>query len=338
MKESAMSSYEFGTRAQIAVSVQQAAELGRLAFGTYEGVLVVSDAFMAWYLTRPGLTPDSHFVAVDGRALAASLFVTYCDVRLGGTMLEAAFVDTVMAHPDHRRRGLARGLFELAFAQMRERETDVSILNTLPDSIPYHFYRNLGYIDRARVGALSLVPEARSRSMPTGAASVATCRAAEMPLVMELLNKCYSDHDGYIPMDGALWEWRKLTKPRTMPTTVAIAKDQGSVMGAATFTIADVIIEGAPQRTAVLTDLAMAGPEPRTDILGLLLSTVDDDLPVTFLCGESDEAQIDVCKQTGFTPAGQEAGLVQPLSEAGHAVMEGGPHPWYAAAESIAGV
>ena len=88
--------------------LQALADLNALTFGKYDGVVVPSRDFMAWYTRRPGMDPRLCQAAFAGERLVASLFVTLLEMRLWGQIVQCAIIDTVMTHPSHRRKGLAR--------------------------------------------------------------------------------------------------------------------------------------------------------------------------------------------------------------------------------------
>ena len=84
------------------------ADLNGLTFGHYDGVVAASEEFMSWYTRRPGMDPRLCYAAFAGERLVASLFLTLAEMRLWGQTVQCGIIDTVMTHPQHRRKGLAR--------------------------------------------------------------------------------------------------------------------------------------------------------------------------------------------------------------------------------------
>ena len=78
--------------------------LAALAFGQYPGVLRPSRAHRQWYVCRPGMDRDLSRAALYGEQLVGNVFVTRTMMWLGGTLCDVGIIDTVMTHPDHRRR------------------------------------------------------------------------------------------------------------------------------------------------------------------------------------------------------------------------------------------
>ena len=146
-----MSGYEIKTHAELGDVLRELLDVACVSFGDYDGVIAVDEEFMGWYLSRPGMAPESCFAAVQSGKIVSNTFVTVEKVQFGGQVLNVGMVDTVMTHPDHRRRGLARKVLETAIAFMRDRELDASQLYTGADSMPQRFYESLGYREYARV-------------------------------------------------------------------------------------------------------------------------------------------------------------------------------------------
>ncbi len=160
MKSIAEGTGMYEVRPQVAVRdlARQAHELTQLAISSYQGVLEPSLAHTAWYLRRPGMDGElSQAVLYRGR-MVASLFITVAMVRLGGELVRAGLIDTVITHPDHRRRGLARRLLEEAIEAMRARGLAASLLYTVPGPVPYELYRSLGFRPHAEVAYLRRPP------------------------------------------------------------------------------------------------------------------------------------------------------------------------------------
>ncbi len=142
---------------------EQIYALTRLAFGSYAGVLVPSPEHRDWYVRRPGMDADlSVAVLCEGR-LVSNVFVTVAALRLGGGLLPAGIVDTVMTHPAHRRQGLARWALETAIAGMRDRGLAASLLYTVAGSMPAALYGSLGYRAQAPVRYYRALPGAHGR-------------------------------------------------------------------------------------------------------------------------------------------------------------------------------
>ncbi|MCJ7752768.1 MAG: GNAT family N-acetyltransferase [Armatimonadetes bacterium] len=107
----ATSGYKFATHADIEDRPglhQDLSDLNALTFGQYDAGVAASPSFMAWYTARPGMDPRLCQAVLCGEELVSSLFVTVTRMRLAGKTVACGIIDTVMTHPAHRRRGLAR--------------------------------------------------------------------------------------------------------------------------------------------------------------------------------------------------------------------------------------
>ena len=146
-----MGDYEVKSHAELGDIAHDLVALNDACFGDYDGVMAMDEDFLRWYLSRPGMTPESRFAAVRDGQVVSNTFITIEKVQFSGELLDVGMVDTVMTHPDHRRRGLARRVLEAAIAFVQEKQLDASQLYTAADSMPQRFYESMGYREYVRV-------------------------------------------------------------------------------------------------------------------------------------------------------------------------------------------
>ena len=324
--------YEVRPHAGVRDLGRQAYELTRLAFSSYDGVLEPSPAHTAWYLRRPGMDAQlSQAALCDGR-LVASLFVTVADVRLGGSPVRTGVVDTVMTHPEHRRRGLARRLLCQAIAGMRERGLAAALLYTVPGSVPFHLYKGLGFQPHAEVDYLRRM-QPDGEVSPLGAERATARQRTEE---MAFLNAHFRQHDGYVAVDEALWRWRRLDRPAENPAQSYVVRDGGHVVGCATLCPASIV--GAGRACCVLTDLAIAPGADACGTLARLLAPAPPGSEVLALSYAGDAEGRALLRAAGFVRRGGEVAMLLPLSPQAERAVSTPPRRWYVLAESVVGV
>src|SRR5574340_773687 len=182
--------------------IAELAELNALAFSQYEGVVQVTPGFLEWYLARPGLRAELCQAALRGDRLVSNVFVTLAPMMLGGQVVSCGIVDTVMTHPEHRRRGLARRLMERAAEAMAAAGAEVSLLYTArtePQSGPEQLYRSLGYGPRELV----TVWERPAGSFDASPAS----RVAVDAKARQAWERALGRRAGWLPPSDGLWRW-----------------------------------------------------------------------------------------------------------------------------------
>ena len=322
----------------------QAAELSRLAFADYPGVLQPSLAHTTWYLGRPGTDRSLSRAVLHGDRLVGSAFVCVAPVRLGGSLHTVGIVDTVMVHPVHRRRGLARWMLGDAVSAMRARGLEASLLYTVAGSAPSRLYESLGYRAHTAVSAYRRVQDRERR-----AANVRRATPADEAAVMDLLNTHWGEADGYVPLDAPLWRWRKLVRPPELPAEVwlvtegDIASTDAPLLGCVTLCPAP-IVDGnggaAPRHDVsyVLTDLALSPGARSEAILEALLSAVPAYEETVILSAFTDVLVNRLLSSMGFDQEPGEVAMVLPLDWRLEASLYGSARRWYVLAESVIGV
>lgn len=326
--------YRIHPHAEIGELASQVYELTRLAFGAYPGVLQPSEAHRAWYVRRPGMDATlSQAALLEGR-LVASLFVTVAQLRLGGRLAPVGIVDTVMTHPAHRRRGLARRLLTEAIAGMRARGLSASLLYTLPGSVPFQLYRSLGYRPHAPVHYLHRL---QPTTLPVRR-TVQRAGPADRPALIAFLNEHHAGHDGYIPIDEALWSWRRVERPPELPAATYLVHKEGTVQGCATLCRAPIVASGAGAASYVITDLALGAASDAAAVLDALLSPIPAGAEARILSAEANGAVNHLLRAAGFRPSGAEVGMVLPLDAEAELALAAPPARWYVLAESVIGV
>jgi GNAT superfamily N-acetyltransferase len=331
--------YEIRTHDALGDMTAQLTDLARLAFGSYDGVLEPSEAHRRWYARRPGMDGALSTAVVCGDQVVASVFVTVADMRLGGELRRTGLVDTVMTHPDHRRRGLARRALEAAIAGMRCRGLEASLLYTVVDSMPYRLYQALGYRAHARVRYLRRIqPEGHAKRLPSALQIGVQHDEQHDARLRGFLNDCFAAHDGYLPLDEALWRWRKVDRPPELPADVWAAEEGGRVLGCVTYCSAPVV--GHTGAAWVMTDLAVANDARSGDsVLKALLAAVPPGTELLTVCPLVEEDTARLLFNAGFTVAGEdESGMVLPLTAAVEDALAAPPRRWHVAVESAIGV
>jgi GNAT superfamily N-acetyltransferase len=326
-----MDGYSFATHAEAPDRDRLIAELSALdalAFSHYDGVVDATPEFLRWYTVRPGMNPRLCQGASREGRLVASVFVTLASMRLGGGEVRCGIIDTVMTHPDHRRRGLARRLMERALRGMEAEGADVSLLYTgrsEPMSGPERLYRSLGYSPREVVARM----ERAAQSFPAAPArSVAPDVKARQPVEQAL-----GGRDGWLLVDDDLWRWRRVARPAQYPAVVHAAKSTSAVICAG-----KLISSGALRPLTVVSDIVLSRAGDAGEELASVLAAAPRDAPVTALCPESDTRLAQSLGGLGFTATGLEVAMLCPISERGRQALAAPAVGWYVATESLIGV
>ncbi len=331
------------------------AELNALTFGTYEGELALSDEeFMRWHLTWPGIDPALSLVALTQGQVVSNVSLMVAEVRLAGRSARVGLIDLVMTHPDHRGRGLARWLLEECLARVsRQRGFDAAFLYAEADSIAFHLYRKLGFVSWAEVnwytlsaagpGPSGFRPKAERLPYPGPPLAFRRAGAADRERLKIFINDYYAAHDSFIPLDDALWRWRKEDRLPSIPTTVYLLEDeQGSLQATATLCAAPLNEEHGVQTTYILTDVAFDSSytsQGAAELLSALLtSELPSGAPIVTVCGATDYRLCTLFESCGFQQDGSEPALLLPLSAVGQKALAEGPRPLYTLSESLIGV
>ncbi|MGQ9630680.1 MAG: GNAT family N-acetyltransferase [bacterium] len=327
-----MGEYNICTLAEAGNSSEELTALFDISFSGYPGVLRTSPDYMRWYLTRPGLDGGSSFVATHGGKVVSNVFVTASTMWLGGDLTNVGIVDSVMTHPQHRRKGLARRVMTAAIDFMEREGVEVSLLFTAPGSVPYRFYESLGYREVIRVAYLIRRPQS-SQGEGFMAEEVGEEGA---PRVREFINSHYYETNGYIPLDDELWHWRKVKRPLCSPANVYTIKRGERIVGTATLCRTDLILRGGNVvRTFVVADAALSPGREGRDAFRALMNAVPRGFPSAMLLDKSNERYIGLCRDEGFSEVFQECGMVR-FPGGGRRKLPRGE--WYVPSESTVGV
>ncbi len=324
--------YQLVSHAGVPDLPQQALDLATSAFAGYVGVTLPTAGKVNWYLARPRMRRDlSQGVLTAEGELVSSVYITLEQVRLAGALRPVALVDTVMTAPAHRQQGLARLTLEAALAAARDAGAVAALLFTVPDSMPYIFYQTLGF--RPVVSIRVMARESSEVSSPA-AAPIALC--ADAAPLTAFWNRAYAGHDGYVPVDGALWRWRREQRPQVLPAETWVAPEVGAVCAAVNYCTAPVI--GAASLTLVLTDLAWTDDASGRQAARALLAGVPAGAEARLLAAENDTALLVLLEKAGFSEIGREAAMLAPLAPQADALLSTLRAPWYPLAESVIGV
>ncbi len=326
--------YKITSHAEIGKLATQVHDLARLAFGSYPGVLQPSPAHRAWYVRRPGMEAGLSMAALHHDRLVSSLFVTMVQMRLAGRLRSVGIVDTVMTHPEHRRRGLARRLLAEAIQGMRALGLEASLLYTAADSMPCRFYQTLGYRPHALVYYFRCLRAAASRT----ALTPRRARPSDREKLVEFLNGYFASHDGYVPLDDALWRWRNLDRPRELPANTYFVQQSGRIQGCLTICRAPVVASAHNSPSYILSNLAIASQADAARILTSLLSPVAALGEMLILSVVADDDTNRLLVAFGFAESATEVGMVLQLDPQLKNALAAPPKRWYVLTESVIGL
>ncbi|NPV08174.1 MAG: GNAT family N-acetyltransferase [Anaerolineae bacterium] len=299
--------------------------LVRLAFAQYGGVIDAGEPFLRWFLARPGLDHGLSTAAWQGDLLASSLFVTRWRLIIGGTPRSVGIVDTVMTHPDHRRRGLARALLSRAIEESRAAGLEALQLYTSAGSDGYRLYCRLGFVEWARLHCWELTSESPP-SNDAGEWHPAT--PAEQKRVRELLGAASSRYDGVPEDSDAVWRWRRQDRPPEVAARVWL-RASGPI-GGETVTTSAVRLTMQGERLVLSDPLAEDAAA-----FSRLCRHLAGKAPLVAVADERDATLSGVLGAAGFARGQAEAALVLPLAP--DFPCAPGPRPWFALTESIIG-
>jgi GNAT superfamily N-acetyltransferase len=142
--------------------------------------------------------------AADGQLVAAACLMRQA-WEYGGVAIPVGRPELVASHPDYRRRGLVRRIFELLHARSAARGDLALGITGI-----YYFYRQFGYeyaldLNVGRVVPFSAIPARR-----TGAAEPYCLRdatPAELPRVQALYDRARAPAQMSTPIDAGYWRW-----------------------------------------------------------------------------------------------------------------------------------
>ena len=320
--------YRFVSHTEVSDREVQLAELSNIAFAEYEGAPQVDDEFTRWHGLRPGSHPELCMAALDGDEMVSTVLVAIQELNIGGEFISCGIIDTVATHPDHRGRGLARRLMDMAHEVMQDHGAQAAVLYTNPEDHPYRFYGRLGYMTRANARMF-----AGKRPRATGAAyTVRPAEPADYELIRLLVNDCYENYEGFAMLDDALWDWHRQQRPACLPQSLLVAQRDGMILGFAACCDMDLLIAGEMQPVTVVSDVVFT----YQDCLEALLAAAPQADLITLHDERSREAA--AFTALGFTPGVAEVAMSLPFTEqAGH-LLRSNPAPWYVMVESVVGV
>lgn len=326
-------------------------QLGQAAMSRYDGIIESTADFRSWTTSRPGQSGPSRLAAIccddapGGRGritVVSSLLVTVLPLRFGDGFLQTGIVDSVMTHPDHQRRGLSRELMRRALEFMKRQRIDVSLLYTVPDTVPFRFYQSLGYEDYLRVAYLRL--EAAQVRQLKAASPAFWLRELPVsdphtPKLFEQNAECW----GYTPLTEELWRWRRLERPSAFPVCLyaggsgksqkAQAIDPEFVFG---LVRAPIRRGGGREWITLLADITGGAPGGAERARAMLRPAPPDD-PVISLCAEINLEEMQTLLGAGFRKTGEESAMILPLSRRGARATRQLPPRWYTITESVTG-
>jgi len=314
--------YSTGPYTVRAPSVAQVSRLNDLCFAEYPGVIEGGEPFMRWYMARPGLDPRLCQAAWHGDGLVAGLFVTRLALHLGATPRPVGVIDTVMTHPEHRRRGLAGSLLSATIRAARELGLWALQLYTAPGSAGHRLYGSLGFRDRATLRYWT-----RAKTDPGDPARWRPCSLADEARVQDVVAS-HRSHDGVPEMDTAYWAWRRHDRPLELPAATWIRDLPGGP--AETVALLPATMTALGRRT-VCSDLMVR----QEDSVESLCAALPASTSLVALADERDHLLITSLRKADFERGSAEVAMLMSLSSPGGA---GADLPWFALTESVIGV
>jgi len=309
-------------------------DLSKASFARYDGTIQGTREFKRWFMSRPGMTAESRFVALCHGRPVSSAFVTVTPMRLGGEVVRVGIVDSVMTHPEHRRRGLARRIMTHAIGFMETAGLDASLLYTVARSMPYDFYQRLGYAEYVRVRYYRFA----SPRPPAGPADLRACTGEDEDALMEFLNHVFAQYAGYVPLDRALWNWRRKARPGMVPVKAYALGAPGAIVATGAVGQAPLRVRGEVRTMVMLNDLAATRAVDPGDVLSALVHRAPPHAPVVLLSAASNEEENRLYEEAGFAVMTEEAAMLKPLTEKGARCIERPPERWYTVTESVVGI
>lgn len=315
------------------VTAAELADLFNGTFGEYEGVVPATTETMAWYLRRPGLGTEHAFLALVGKELVGSAFVTATQVLFGGKTTSCGIVDSVMTRPDWRRQGIATALMKEALRAMQDEGLATSLLYAVEGGAGYRIYSRLGY--QARAAAYYYHSDA-APDVPT-VPQLRPAQPDEEEIIRQRLNEWLGHTDGYVPLDEALWRWRRQQRPGEMPCRVFVLDGPKGLSGTGTLCMAREMVSGSLRDLAVATDIAANDVATQEQILYGLIQQVPEGFGFGLLTGSLDPVLPAIAERLGLQRS-QELAMVRPLNPVGEAVLSHPPCGWYTLGESLIGI
>ncbi len=306
-------------------------ELHRLCFSDYVGVLPSEQSFLEWYLKRPGGGEGNVFVFRNGDSVISALFLTLSHFRLGDDYLPVGIIDTVMTHPDYRKRGLASRLMEEAEKFMREKGCRFGYLYTIPGTSQFGLYQKLGYRDHKRVfHLLNNVSRQAPGSFPVDAFRLEEARI--------FLNRFFEEYNGFIPFEDPMWKWRKIIRPPMLPIHI-LNYGKTAIQSSITVSMAQVTTgKGDWVEAAFLSDWAGISPSDLEMVLRSALSIVPGGTVCDILCPVDNIEEWDILVNNGFQKATEESAMLYPLDEGARILLGNNREgKWYPLIESVVG-
>lgn len=322
--------YRFGTHLDVPDLIPQVTRLSNIAFADYDPIMPVDEAFMEWYLRRPGCAPELCTAALHDGKMVSNVLATLQDLQLGGEVFPCGIVDTVGTDPAHRRRGLARRLMEDAHRRMQAAGAEAAVLYTNPEGHAYRFYQRLGYELRATAAALTC-----AGPLPTGALCAQRAAPADEPAIRRLLDGYHAAYEGYAPITDELWRWYRRERPPQMPLHLLVIRDaRGEV--SATACLAEL---GLKTRSGMMRALMLNGFAATTDEAASLDAFLAA-APLASVAAMSDVRTPlhGLLVARGFEQAAREVAMVLPFSERARAALARRAAPWFVMVESVVGV
>lgn len=315
-----------------APTVAQLTSLISLTFSGYQGVIDANEDFVRWYTDRPGLDTTLSRAYWFGNEPVASIFVTRAVLSVAGKPHTIGLVDTVMTHPAHRRKSLARQLLQQALAAAEEQELDGLQLYTAPGSAGYHLYQSLGFCSIATLRYWRRLPgvEIKKDYVPSWAWKPAG--NSDRETVLALIHSLSRTHDGVPLIDLDLWTWRRIERPTCIHSTTWLHR--GTETASQTISTSAVTLTDGTT-PLVLSDLIIENSREFSELAAYL----GQQQALVALSDVRDVALQETLSAAGFFPEQEEAVMIYPMSERiVPSALAHSSRPWFPLMESIVGV
>ncbi|HPZ39789.1 MAG TPA: GNAT family N-acetyltransferase [Candidatus Atribacteria bacterium] len=326
--------YKLSRGLEVKNIVEELLYLHSLSFGAYPGVLPTSRDFLEWYIERPGLGLENILLFLYEDKVVSSLFLTLSHIYLEGELTPVGIIDTVMTHPDYRRRGLASALLKEAEKIMAEKECRMGYLYTVPESPQFYLYQRLGYVDFKRIFHLQ---------REKGEKPFYDREGKESPhqRVREFLNQNLSSYNGFVYFSEEQWMWRKAKRPVCLPTKLISLQDENNhLLATLTITEGEITTDKDSEPIIYLSDWYGINQEAKEKVLVKSLRLVGEERKIDCLSSPDNREEWKILLRYNFRPVIPESAMLHPLDEDIQQKITtiDSKRPWYPLIESIVGV
>lgn len=125
--------------------LKEIVRLLNVCFSTYRAWGLDGDRYIQWVEKDPGLGWENVYWAEEKGKLIGHLHVVRRWVRLSGAWVETGGIANLATHPDRRRKGVARGLLQLALEELARDGVPLAALFAGFGEAAHSLYRKCGF-------------------------------------------------------------------------------------------------------------------------------------------------------------------------------------------------